>query len=215
LPRRAGWIGGTIVLISITNLVGIIGAQRVALPRAAADRYGQLGGYGATMVAIAPGAILAAWLASRARPPREPGRTTYTAALVLGMATAGFGVARGIVLAVLLGLAFGAGQQLAELWWITSLQRLLPDRLRGRVAAVADFGSLVFLPLSFAVGGVVVEAVGPQVVLLGAGAIGMLTATIGLLVPTLHRWRPLINDTAADASSRRDPRSSSLPRGQR
>src|SRR6266540_1826971 len=97
VARRAGWIGGTIVLISITNL-GIIGAERIALPRAAADRYGHLGGYSATMVAIAAGAIVAAWLASRLRPPREPGRTTYTAALVLGTATLGFGVARGIAL---------------------------------------------------------------------------------------------------------------------
>jgi len=118
VARRAGWIGGTIVLISITNL-GIIGAERVALSRAAADRYGHLGGYSATMVAIAAGAIVAAWLASRARPPREPGRITYTAALVIGAATLGFGVARGTVLAVLLGLAFGAGQQLAELWLVT------------------------------------------------------------------------------------------------
>jgi len=212
VARRSGWIGGTIVLISITNL-GIIGAQRVALPKAAADRYGHLGGYSATMVAIALGSIVAATLASRARPPREPGRTTYTAALVLGAATAGFGVARGIVLAVLLGLAFGAGQQLAELWWITSLQRLLPDRLRGRVAAVADFGSLALLPLSFAIGGVIVEAVGPQVVLLAAGAIGMLTATIGLVVPAVHRWRPVVDGLAADTSGRSDPRSSSLLEG--
>jgi len=79
---------------AITNL-GIIGAERVALPRAAADRYGHLGGYGATVMAIALGAIVAAWTASRSRPPREPGRTTYTAALVVGVATVGFGVAAG------------------------------------------------------------------------------------------------------------------------
>ena len=66
---------------------------------------------------------------------------------------------------------------------------------------MADFGSLVFLPLSFAAGGVVVEAVGPQRVLLAAGAIGVLTATTGLPVPTLHRWRPFDSHIAAPLCS--------------
>src|SRR6266496_3565836 len=79
--RRVGWVGGTILLISVSNL-GIIGAERLALPRAAAGRYGQLGGYGATVIAI---------VAGRSRPPREPGRTTYVAALVQGLATLSFG----------------------------------------------------------------------------------------------------------------------------
>ena len=121
---------------------------------------------------------------------------------------------RGIAAAVLLGLAFGAGQQLAELWWVTSLQRLLPDRLRGRVVAVADFGSLAFLPLSFAIGGVILEAVGPEVVLLAAGTIGTLAATIGLAVPAVHRWRPVDDDRAAAAAAWQQPRPSSLPEGQ-
>ncbi len=77
---------------------------------------------------------------------------------------------------------------------VTSLQRYLPDRLRGRVAAVADFGAFVLLPLSFAVGGLVVEAVGSEVVLLAAGAIGMLAASIDLAVPAVHRWRPFDGD---------------------
>ena len=154
--RRVGWVGGTILLISITNL-GIIGAERLALPGAAADRYSQLGGYGIIVVAIAAGGVLAAWATGRSPWPREPGVATYRAALLLGAATLGFGLARGIAAAGLLGPAFGASQQRAHLLWVTSLQRNVPDRLLGRVTAVAEFGSFVFLPVSLAVGGLVVE----------------------------------------------------------
>jgi Major Facilitator Superfamily len=213
VARRVGWVGGTIVIIAVANL-GTITAERLALPCAAADRYGKLGGYGAIVVAIAAGAVLASIAIGRARPLRDPGRVVYTAALLLGAATLGFGLARGIVAAVLIGLAFGAGQQTAHLLWITSLQHNTPDRLRGRVAAVADFGSFVFLPVSFAVGGLVVQAAGPQLVLLAAGANGMLAATIGLAVPALHRWRPFDDALVAVAARQRDPRSASLPEGQ-
>jgi hypothetical protein len=114
-----------------------------------------------------------------------------------------------VVAAVGLGLVFGAGQQLAELQWTSGLQRFTPDRLLGRVLAAAQFGQLLFLPLSFAAGGLVVGAVGPRLVLVGAGANGML-ATVGLLVPALHRWRPFADDRVA---GRREP-ASSLPGGQ-
>ncbi|HEY5990604.1 MAG TPA: hypothetical protein VIV12_30060, partial [Streptosporangiaceae bacterium] len=186
----------------------------LALPRAAADRYGQLGGYGAIVVAIAVGGVLAAWVTGRSPLPREPGVATYHAALLLGAATLGFGLARGIAAAALLGLAFGVSQQRAQLLWVTSLQRNVPDRLLGRVTAVAEFGSVVFLPVSFAVGGLVVQAAGPEVVLVAAGGTGMLAATVGLAVPAVHRWRPFDGDLAADAAARQVPRSSSLPGGQ-
>jgi hypothetical protein len=80
--------------------------------------------------------------------------------------------------------------------------------------AVADFGSLVLLPLSFALGGMVVEAVGPEMVLLAAGTIGVLTAATGLVVPAVHRWRLFADDMTAGAAARQEPRSSPLPGGQ-
>jgi len=112
---------------------------------------------------------------------------TYRAALLLRAATLSFGLARGIAAAALLGLAFGVSQQRAHLLWVTSLQRNVPDRLLGRITAVAEFGSFVFLPVSFAVGGLVVQAASPKVVLLAAGVTGTLAATIGLATPALHR----------------------------
>jgi MFS family permease len=193
--RRVGWLGGTILVCSIGNL-GIIGAERLALPKAAERHYGQLGGYGAVLVALGVGAAMAALLTGRSRRRWEPGRAAYGGVMVFSVSTIAFGLVRGIVPAVMVGFAFGFGQQLFELLWLTGLQRNVPDRLLGRISAVEQFGSFLFLPLSFAFGGLVVQAAGPERVLIGAGALGVALAAIGLAVPALHEWRPLIDQPA-------------------
>jgi MFS family permease len=188
--RRVGWVGGTILLCSLANL-GTIGAERLALPKAAEERYGQLGGYGAVLVALGVGAAVAAILTAHSRQLRQAGRVAYSGILMLGVATTAFGLVRGIVAAAVVGFVFGFGQQLFEILWTTELQRCVPQRLLGRISAVDQFGSFLFLPLSFAFGGLVVQAVSPEVVLVGAGTIGIALAIIGLTVPTLYQWRPV------------------------
>jgi MFS transporter, DHA3 family, tetracycline resistance protein len=187
--RRVGWIGGSILLFSMVN-IATISAERLALPRAAEERFGALGGYGAVLVAIGVGAALAALAVGRLPAPRRPGRTAYSGLVLFGGATAGFGVARGLVAAVVIGLAFGFGQQLFELLWTIGLQQNVPNRLLGRISAVDQFGSFLFLPLSFAFGGLLVQSVNPELVMIAAGLAGLAAATIGLSVPTLHQWRP-------------------------
>ncbi|HZD72442.1 MAG TPA: MFS transporter, partial [Actinomycetota bacterium] len=187
--RRVGWIGGSIVLFSMVN-IATISAERLALPRAAEERFGALGGYGALLVAIGAGSGLAAVIVGRSAPPREPGRTAYSGLLLFGAATAGFGIARGLVAAVLIGLAFGFGQQLFELLWTIGLQQNVPDRLLGRINAVDQFGSFLFLPLSFAFGGLLVQSVDPALVMIAAGLVAVAAATIGVSAPRLHLWRP-------------------------
>lgn len=195
VARQVGWVGGTILLFSLVN-IATIAAERLALPRAAEERFGQLGGYGAMLVAIGVGAALAALVVGRLPTPRQPGRTAYGGVLLFGVATAGFGVARGIVAAVVIGLAFGFGQQLFDLLWTIGLQQNVPDRLLGRISAVDQFGSFLFLPLSFAFGGLLVQSIHPELVLIAAGVAGALAAAIGLAVPALHRWRPFPGEIA-------------------
>jgi MFS family permease len=193
--RRIGWVGGTILLCGLANL-GMIGAERLALPKAAEQRYGQLGGYGAVLVALGVGAVVAAVLTSRSSEPRQPGRTAYGGVLVLALATVAFGLVRGIAAAVVVGFAFGFGQELFEILWTVGLQRNVPDRVLGRISAVDQFGSFLFLPLSFAFGGLVVQAVSPELVLIGAGLIGTALAVVGLTLPALHQWRPFTVETS-------------------
>jgi MFS family permease len=199
--RRVGWIGGSILLFSVVN-IATISAERLALPRAAEERFGALGGYGAMLVAIGAGAALAALAVGHSAPPRRPGRIAYCGLVLFGAATAAFGITRGLVAAVVVGLAFGFGQQLFELLWTIGLQQNVPDRLLGRISAVDQFGSFLFLPLSFAFGGLLVQSVEPEVVMIAAGAAALAAAAIGLSMPALHQWRPL---PAAIAEARPAP----------
>jgi MFS family permease len=199
--RRIGWIGGTIVLFSLTNIATIT-AERLALPRAAEQHYGQLAGYATMLVAIGIGAVTAALVTGQSRRPQEPGCLAYAAIGLFGLATAGFGVGSGIAAAIAFGVVFGFGQGVADLLWTTSLQRNVPDQLLGRVNSVDHFGSFLFLPLSFAFGGVVLQSLSPQWVLIGAGTAATLAAVIGLAVPTLHRWRPFDVDIATGPARR-------------
>src|SRR6266508_4200850 len=187
--RRVRWIGGSILLFSLVNIATIT-AERLALPRVAEERFGALGGYGALLVAIGVGAGLAALTVGRARPPHQPGRTAYCGLVLFETAVAGFGTARGLVAAVVVGLAFGFGQQLFELLWTIGLQQNVPDRLLGRISSVDQFGSFIFLPLSFAFGGLLVQSIDPELVLIAAGVAALAAAAIGLSVPALHQWRP-------------------------
>jgi MFS family permease len=194
--RRAWWLGGGILLASLVNIATIT-AERLALPQVANQRYGHLGGYATILFTISVGAIVTNLVMDRLRPPQRPGRVFYAAVLAFGSAIAAFRFGAGLAAAGLVGVAFGATQQLLGLLWTTGLQRYVPDRLLGRVNAIDDFGSFLFLPLSFALGGVVVQAVSPTWVLVGAGAIAVVAAAIGLAVPALHRWRPLGDDVGA------------------
>ncbi|HEX8928429.1 MAG TPA: MFS transporter, partial [Actinomycetota bacterium] len=191
--RRVSWVGGSIVLFSLVN-IGTISAERLALPRAAEERFGALGGYGAMLVAIGVGSALAAVVVGRSSQRRQPGRTAYGGLLLFSAATLGFGLASGVVAAVAIGLAFGFGQQMCELLWTTGLQQNVPDRLLGRISAVDQFGSFLFLPLSFAFGGLLLQSVEPDLVLVAAGAGGLLAAAIGLSLPALHCWLPFPDD---------------------
>jgi predicted MFS family arabinose efflux permease len=193
--KRVSWVGGSIVLFSLVN-IGTISAERLALPRAAEERFGRLGGYGAVLVAIGAGSALAAVVVGRSSQRRQPGRIAYGGMLLFGAATLSFGLARGMVAAVVIGLAFGFGQQMFDLLWTTGLQQNVPDRLLGRISAVDQFGSFLFLPMSFAFGGLLVQSVAPDLVLVAAGAGGLLAAAIGFSAPALYRWRPLPDDFA-------------------
>jgi hypothetical protein len=80
--------------------------------------------------------------------------------------------------------------------WTIGLQQNVPVRLLGRISAVDQFGSFLFLPLSFASGGLLVQSVEPDLVLIAAGIGGLLAAAIGFSVPALCRWRPFPDDFA-------------------
>jgi hypothetical protein len=122
------------------------------------------GGFGAV--------IAAAVFGQRGRLPRKPVTAMYLA-WALGMfGTAGFGVVTAVWQAMGVALVTEASIAYLVVVWVTLVQRLVPDRLLGRVFALDWMISTMGVPLSFAITGPTAERIGHDATLIWAGAIG-------------------------------------------
>lgn len=70
-----------------------------------------------------------------------------------------------------------------EIGWLTTLQRLVPGRLLGRVSSLDWLTSIGLMPLSFALAGPVAQVVGARLTLVVAGAAGSIVLLALLIVP--------------------------------
>ena len=122
------------------------------------------GGFGAV--------VAAAVFGQRGALPRKPLTAMYLA-WALGMfGTAGFGIVTGLWQAMGVALITEASITYLVVVWVTLVQRLVPDRLLGRVFALDWMISTMGVPLSFAITGPTAEAIGHDATLIWAGAIG-------------------------------------------
>ena len=70
--------------------------------------------------------------------------------------------------------------------WATTKQRLVPNRLLGRVSSVDWFVSIGLLPLSFALTGPVAAALGATTTLVWAGVLGASVTVAALFLPGMR-----------------------------
>lgn len=176
-------------LMQVVAVVGVFGLPYLTLmPVMARDRLG-LGadGYGAMLACVGVGGLSAAlWLASspERRRPGRLARATLAFALLLG----GFAFSRSLRLSQLLLFGTGVTMILNGAYAFGMLQRLVPDRLRGRLSSAY---SLVVVGLAQVVGafaaGAVARFAGPHWAI-GGGAAIVLTFTLvaARRYPELH-----------------------------
>jgi hypothetical protein len=86
--------------------------------------------------------------------------------------TAGFGFVTSVWQAMAVAFVTEGAITYLVVVWVTLVQRLVPDRLLGRVFALDWMISTMGVPLSFAITGPTAEAIGPDATLIWAGAIG-------------------------------------------
>jgi hypothetical protein len=150
--------------------LGIITAERLALPTAAADRYGQLGGSARSWRPSAPARWPPPswWAAGEGRVSRAVPRLRACCCSGLPLSASGWSTASWPRWWWALGSASGSsspsccgprGCSATSLAW----------GLLGRVSVVDQLGSFVFLPVSFAFGGLLVQSASAVLVLLAAG----------------------------------------------
>jgi MFS family permease len=171
--RQQRWL--LIAMVAATvSLLAVWGPWETLVPIVVRnDLGGQPSSLGLVFGAGGVGAVVAAAVfGQRGSLPRKPVTAMYLA-WALGMfGTAGFGFVTAVWQAMAVAFVTEGSITYLVVVWVTLVQRLVPDRLLGRVFALDWMISTMGVPLSFAITGPTAEAIGHDATLIWAGAIG-------------------------------------------
>jgi MFS family permease len=190
----SGFAPARALLVLVAVLSWTISPYSSLMPVYAKDIYG--GGpqtLGTLLSAAGTGALISTlYLASRAT-IRGLGRVIAIAALICGLALAGFAYLSLYAVALLLMVGVGGGLMLAAASVSTILQSIVPDRLRGRLAGFFTLAFLGIAPVGNIVAGALANSIGVQMTFTLNGVIAAATALWFWLA--LPRWRELMRPT--------------------
>ncbi|MGC9961800.1 MAG: MFS transporter [Acidimicrobiales bacterium] len=181
------WLWVIVVQWSLGNAI-ILGPFFV-LGAVVADKY--LGGstaWGTILAAQGAGAVAGGVLMLRLHVQRPLLVATLTALVfplpLLALAYHG-------PVAVIAAGSFGMGFAMAvfTVLWNTTMQREIPSDLLSRVSSYDWFGSLVFLPIGFALAGPIAAAVGIRAAFMGASVWCVASTLVVLAVPAVYKLR--------------------------
>jgi MFS family permease len=171
--RRARWL--LIAMVAATvSLFAVWGPWETLVPVVVRN---DLGGRGSALGLVfgagGLGAVVtAAIFGQRGSLPRKPLTAMYLAWAVGMFGTAGFGLVTRVWEAMAVAFVTEGSIAFLVVLWVTLIQRLVPDRLLGRVFALDWMISTGGVPLSFAATGPVADAIGHDATLIAAGLIG-------------------------------------------
>jgi len=149
-------------------------------------------GYGILRASQSAGAVTMAVLGGRLPPWRRPGRVLLIVVALFGAAPIGFGLSPSFPLSAVLLFACGALDNISVVIRLTLEQMVVPDAIRGRVAAV----HFVFIGMSNELGaaesGVAAGLLGTVPAIVAGGAIAILVVgVVALKWPQLSHMPPL------------------------
>jgi MFS family permease len=135
-------------------------------------------GYGILRAAQSAGAVTMAIVTGRLPPWRRPGRLLLIVVALFGVATIGFGLSTSFPLSVALLFACGALDNISVVIRLTLEQMVVPDAIRGRVAAV----HFVFIGMSNELGaaesGLAAGLLGTVPAIVAGGAVAIIVVGI-------------------------------------
>jgi transmembrane secretion effector len=171
--RRTRWL--VIAMVAATvSLLAVWGPWETLVPVVVKnDLGGQASSLGLVFGAGGVGAVVAAgFFGQRGALPKKPLTAMYLS-WALGMfGTAGFGFVTTVWQAMAVAFVTEGSIAYLVVVWVTLVQRLVPDRLLGRVFALDWMISTMGVPLSFAITGPTAEAIGHDATLILAGVVG-------------------------------------------
>ncbi|HEU4522539.1 MAG TPA: MFS transporter [Thermoanaerobaculia bacterium] len=151
-------------------------------------------GLGYLMAAVGTGALSGALALSIRTPSHERSMFLISATLTLnGFALAGVGLFRSRAVVVALLVAAGMSMVVCMALCNTTLQRRLPDFIRGRVLSMYTFAFFASIPIGNLSAGLVAEKAGIRAALLmlGAGALATAAAATWAIRTVPPEWGPL------------------------
>jgi MFS family permease len=149
-------------------------------------------GYGILRASMPIGAVSMAIIGGRIRAWQRPGRVLLIVVAVYGVVTIAIGLSTWLPVTALCLVAAGALDNISVVIRLTLEQNVVPDRIRGRVAAVHN----VFIGMSNELGaaesGAAAALLGTVPAIVGGGALAI--AVVGVVIvkwPELARMPPL------------------------
>ncbi len=171
--RQQRWL--LIAMVAATvSLLAVWGPWETLVPIVVKnDLGGEASSLGLVFGAGGVGAVIAAAVfGQRGTLPRRPVTAMYLAWSLGMFGTAGFGFVTSVWQAMAVAFVTEGSITYLVVVWVTLVQRLVPDRLLGRVFALDWMISTLGVPLSFAITGPTAEKIGHDATLIWAGALG-------------------------------------------
>ena len=178
-----------VLLISVLANLTFAGTFEVALPALAHAHYGA-GGFGTLMACLGIGSVAGTLVAARRLTTARPMVVASAAFIGAGVFVALMPYLGGLPGAAIAALIFGAGIGFGDIIVITLIQQWSPAAVLGRVMSLLMLASLGVFPVSVAVSGLLVRALGPVPFFPAAGATLVLGLIIALSSSEVRNFRP-------------------------
>lgn len=184
--RSQPWLWGGL-LSSAIGLLAFYGPWQALVPYVITHNLGGDEGALAAVLAVGGiGAVLASILIGQRSLPRRYLTTLYVSLSLGTLMLAGFGVAGRIWQAIAASFVMGALFTTGIIVWNTTMHRLVPREILGRVSSVDWMVSTSLIPVSLLLTAPVASIAGPRTTLIGAGTLGALGVGAFLLVPKVR-----------------------------
>jgi hypothetical protein len=184
--RSQVWLWGTLIAATFAYLA-FLGPTEVLLPYVVKyDMRAGAGTLGTVLALGGVGAMAAAFVMGHRTLPRRNMTFIYVVWTLSTLCVAGYGLARAPWQAMAACFVFNALEGAGTIVWLTTKQRLVPNRLLGRVSSFDWFISIGLLPVSYALVGPLAAAFGERATLVGAGILGAAVTFAFLFLPGLR-----------------------------
>ncbi len=184
--RRHPWFVAGLAALTVTIATGY-SVTSVLLPEISQDSYGGTTLLTATATAYMAGALVGALLLTGWR-PADRGWVALAGLSLYGLVPFSLLLADNMVLPIAAYFVAGIGIEIFNVPWFTSIQNEIPKDRLSRVSSLDFLFSYGMAPAGLAIMTPLANVMGRDWVLMGTGAVCLLTPAAAMLVPTVRRF---------------------------